>query len=105
MDALTKILLHSVLTRLNEMDTKIRTLTDHVASLNDQATDLKKNITSLINSQDELEQYGRRNSLRLWMSDPETRGENTDELVLKYADKASVTLTAGEISVVRVVRL
>ena len=38
------------------------------------------------------------------MSDSETGGENTDELVLKYADKASVTLTAGEVSVVRVVR-
>ena len=96
-DALTKILLQPVLTRLNEKDAKIQTLTDQVSSLEDQVTDLNKEITSLKNSQDDLEQYGRRNSLRIWMSDPENQGENTDELVLKYAEKASVTLTAGEI--------
>ena len=95
-DALTKILLQPVLTRLNEKYAKIQTLTDQASSLEDQVTDLKNDITSLKNSYD-LEQYGRRNSLRICMSDPETQGENTDELVLKYAEKASVTLTAGEI--------
>ena len=79
-DALTKILLQPVLTRLNEKYAKIQTLTDQVSSLEDQVTDLKNDITSLKNSY-ELEQYGRRNSLRIWMSDPETQGENTDELV------------------------
>ena len=79
-DALTKILLQPVLTRLNEKDAKIQTLTDQVSSLEDQ-----------------VKQYRRRNSLRIWMFDPENQGENTDELVLKYAEKASVTLTAGEI--------
>ena len=64
-DALTKILLQPVLTRLNEKDAKIQTLTDQVSSLEDQVTDLNKEITSLKNSQDDLEQYGRRNSLRI----------------------------------------
>ena len=89
---MTKILLQPVLTRLNKTDAKIQTLTDQVSSLEDQVTDLKNEITSLKNSQDELEQYGRRNSLRIWMSDPENQGENTDELVLKYAEKVSVTV-------------
>lgn len=39
---------------------------------------------------DELEQYSRRNALRIWFPQPEVRGENTDELVSQYAKKKLV---------------
>lgn len=46
---------------------------------------------------DELEQYSRRNALRIWFPQPETGGEDTDKLVLDYAQKVGVEVKSSEI--------
>ena len=50
-----------------------------------------------VKGQDELEQYGRRNALRVWLKDPETEGENTDTIILDVAKKLNVALEPSEI--------
>ena len=49
-------------------------------------------------SLDELEQYGRRNSVRMWSKSEEKTGENTDQIVLEHAQKIGASIAAGDIS-------
>ena len=53
---------------------------------------------SLKVSLDELEQYGRRNSVRMWSKSEEKTGENTDQIVLEHAQKIGASIAAGDIS-------
>jgi len=46
---------------------------------------------------DELEQYSRRNALRIWFPQPESHEDNTDKMVLDYANSIGVTLDPSEI--------
>ncbi len=78
-ETLQTLLVKPLLDRLDEKDRVIDSLT--------------KRVTVLEAAVDELEQYGRRNAVRIWSkSMPETPGERTDELVKAYAQKAGVDL-------------
>lgn len=66
---------------------------EHIRELNAEVTQLKEDVTQLKDAVDELEQYGRRNALRIWSTKmPETPGENTDRLVLDYAQSVGVLI-------------
>lgn len=72
---------------------------DQIDSLTREVTTLKEDVTTLKNTVDELEQYGRRNAVRIWSKNmPETPGENTDEIVKAYTVRAGVDLPPDCIS-------
>ena len=73
-----------MLNRLDEKDEKIRTLTEQVTTLEQHVTGLMDDVTKLHDCQDELQQYGRRNSLRVWMKEPEKHGGDTDTIILNW---------------------
>lgn len=88
---LTEILVKPLLDQLAEKETQINDLTNEVKVLKGEVNELK-------NSVDELEQYGRRNAVRIWSkSMTETPGEDTDEIVRQYARKAGVDLPPNSI--------
>lgn len=89
--ALTEILVRPLLDQLDSKDRLIQDLTMEVK-------DLKSEVDGLKDAVDELEQYGRRNAVRIWSKNmTELPGENTDELVLGYARKAGVDLPPNSI--------
>lgn len=69
--------------RIQELEREVEVATNKLAKAQD--------------SIDELEQYSRRNALRIWFPQPEIQGENTDLLVLNYAKKINVDLKPGDI--------
>lgn len=89
--ALRDILVNPLVEQLEAKDEQIRELTAEV-------TGLKADVDQLKDAVDELEQYGRRNALRIWSKKlPEVPGENTDQLVRSYAEKVGVELPPGSI--------
>lgn len=89
--ALTDILVSPLLEQLAEKETVIKDLTREVNELKGEVVDLK-------NAVDELEQYGRRNALRIWSQTmTETPGEDTDRIVLDYARQTGVELSPDSI--------
>ena len=97
-DALKKILLQPMIDIIKEKDEKIKSLTENVETLKTKVKALQSDVSRLTNGQDELEQYGRRNSIRIWTDEPEKQGEDTDSIVLDYAKKAGVTISSSDIS-------
>lgn len=89
---LTDILVKPLLDEMKRKDEAIQELSAEV-------TTLKAEVSSLKDAVDELEQYGRRNAVRIWSKDmPEKPGENTDVLVRDFAQKAGVDLPPNSIS-------
>lgn len=89
--ALTDILVKPLIDQLETKDQLIRDLTAEVTELKDDVSDLK-------NAVDELEQYGRRNAVRIWSKAmPEVPGESTDAVVQEYAHQVGVTLPPNSI--------
>lgn len=69
-----------------------------IMELQGEVSDLKAETTRLSDAVDELEQYGRRNAVRIWSKTmPELPDENTDDLVLQYAEKVGVQLPPNSI--------
>lgn len=90
-EALRDILLRPLQQKLKAKDEQITELTAQVDSL-------KHDVSSLKDAVDELEQYGRRNALRIWSNSmPERPDEDTDQLVLAYAKQVGVDLPAEAI--------
>lgn len=90
-EALNCILVQPLARQLEAKDEQIKELTDEVTSLKSEVDDLK-------NAVDELEQYGRRNALRVWSKNmPERPGEDTDQLILDYAEQVGVNFPPGAI--------
>lgn len=90
-NALRSILVKPLAEQLKVKDQQIRELNAEVASL-------KSDVSQLKDAVDELEQYGRRNALRVWSKEmPETAGEDTDELIRSYAKKVGVELPPDSI--------
>ena len=91
-DALKKILLQQMIDIIKEKDEKIKSLTENVETLKTKVNALQSDVSRLTNGQDELEQYERRNSIRIWTDEPEKQGEDTESIVMDYAKKAGVTI-------------
>ncbi len=102
-EALNVILVQPLERQLKAKDLEIRELKDEVASLKtdvdqlkyaaEEVVALKCDVNQLKDAADELEQYGRRNAVRIWSKAmPEHPGEDTDKLVLEYAEKVGVDL-------------
>lgn len=90
--ALTDILVSPLLEQLEAKDEQIKELSAEV-------TGLRSEVDHLTNAVDELEQYGRRNAVRIWSrSMPERPGENTDDLVQDYARQAGIELPPHSIA-------
>lgn len=89
--SLTDILVKPLIDQLEARDQLIQDLTTEVH-------DLKSDVEFLKNSVDELEQYGRRNAVRIWShSMTETPGESTDDLLRNYTEKAGFQLPPNSI--------
>lgn len=89
--ALTNIMVKPLLEQLEAKDHQIKDLTTEVSNL-------KSEVVNLQNAVDELEQYGRRNAVRVWSpSLPETPGEDTDALIINVAAKAGIQLPPNTI--------
>lgn len=88
---LTAILTKSLSEQLEAKDRQIQELQTEVTDLKDETAKLKDAV-------DELEQYGRRNAVRIWSKKmPECPGEDTDQLVMEYAEKVGVQLPPNSI--------
>lgn len=89
---LTDILVKPMLDEMKRKDEVIQELSAEVTSL-------KAEVSTLKDAVDELEQYGRRNAVRIWSKDiPEKPGEDTDVLVRDIAKKAGVDIPPNGIS-------
>ncbi len=68
-----------------------------IQALEREVEDTHSKLTSANAAIDELEQYSRRNALRIWFPQPEIQGEDTDKLVLDFAKEIEVDLQPTEI--------
>ena len=91
--SLVKTLLKPMLAELKQRDEKIEQLTAEVQELNNEVHVLKTASTRHEEMLDEHEQYSRRNSLKIWSKKPEKKEENTDDIMMAYADKVGVKLS------------
>ena len=80
-----------MLVELKQKDEKLEQLTAEVQGLKKEV--LKTASTRHEEMLDEHEQYSRRNSLRIWSKEPEMKVENTDDIVMAYAEKVGVKLS------------
>ena len=95
--SLVKTLLKPMLAELKQKDEKLEQLTAEVQELKKEVHVLKTASTRHEEMLDEHEQYSRRNSLRIWSKEPETKEENTDDIVMAYAEKVGVKLSPWDI--------
>ena len=79
---------------IKKKDEKIKSLTENVETLKTKVKALQSDVSRLTNGQDELEEYGRGNSIRIWTDEPEKQGEDTDSIVMDYTKKAGVTISS-----------
>ena len=79
-------------TMMKEKDDKIEELEKELCNVKQASTNLQDEV-------DELEQYSRRNNLRIWGGDDlkEQTNENTNALIVKYAEKVGVNITEAAI--------
>ena len=75
---------------------EIQYLRDENASLQSENESLRERISKVESDNESLEQYTRRNSVRI-SGIPEELSENTDDIVLKLADKLDVPMTSADI--------
>ena len=75
---------------------EIQYLCDENASLQSENESLRERISKVESDNESLEQYTRRNSVRI-SGIPEELSENTDDIVLKLADKLDVPMTSADI--------
>ena len=78
---------------------QMKQLVSKVNQLEESNTFLKERVQMLETRQDSLDQYSRRSCLRISTPWKEEHGEDTDELTIKAASLAGVTLTKSEIEV------
>ena len=75
----------------NMIDTKIiQPLLEKIKSRDEKIDHLEKQVCVLQNEVDALEQYERRNAIRISLPEPEQQGEDTDQLVLELCNKIQV---------------
>ena len=75
---------------------EIQHLRDENASLQSENESLRERISKVESDNDSLEQYTRRNSVRI-SGIPEELSENTDGIILKLAEKLDVPITSADI--------
>lgn len=102
-----KPMVQRMLEEMGALREEVRSLTSQVKELNDlkkMVVELKKEVKDLKADKeeafariDDLEQYGRRPSLRIF-GIPEKQGEDTDVEVLKVAEKLKVPISIADIS-------
>ena len=91
------MLLKPMLAKLKQEDEKLEQLTAEVQELKKEVHVLKTTSNRHEEMLDEHEQYSRRNYLRIWSKEPETKEENTDDNMMAYADKVGVKLSPWDI--------
>ena len=84
--------------KLAEMQCTVDNLKVENTMLKAQVNEITARCNTLEYKQDDLEQYGRRHSLRLHTNVPEDADEDTDQLVIGAVEAAGVTLTLDDIS-------
>ena len=62
-----------------------------VDSLKTQIGFLESRVRDIQSEQDDLEQYSRRNSLRIWSNQPESQSEDTDQIVIDQINTLQVS--------------
>ena len=95
--ALSEMLTVPLLVKLDERENTIASLIERVKVLENTTETLKLDLKTAQDKNDELEQYGRRNSLRVWTPAPEILNENTDRLICDLAKGVGVTILPQEI--------
>ena len=85
-----------VLMSTGALKDEIQYLRDENASLQSDNESLRERISKVESDNESLEQYTRRNSVRI-SGIPEELSENTDDIVLKLADKLDVPMTSADI--------
>ncbi len=78
---------------IKDLASEIEVLKLKLQEKDDRISQLEKAVETKV---DELEQYGRRNNLRIY-GVQETKGEDTDDVVLNVAEKMGVVLDATDI--------
>ena len=82
--------------QMKALEDKNKTLTTEVTSLKNQVATLTTTCNKLLLSQDEAEQYSRRNCLRI-SGIPETDEESTDAIMLAIASECNTTIDLSDI--------
>ena len=82
---------------IQHLETIVERQSERITKYEEQFESMYTQINHLENKYNEIEQYSRRNCLRIYGM-PETTGEVTDDLVINLArDKLEVTLSAADI--------
>ena len=89
--------LGDIVKRLEFLESKHQSDQTIIADLQSKVKGLENKVKTLEAGQDELEQYGRRNAVRVWINDPEKPGENTDKLVLDLASQYNIPIIENDI--------
>ena len=78
------------------LQSSVKSLTDENKSLKDQNASLQSQVLAIGRDSEELEQYTRRNSVRI-TGIPEAAGESTDALVLDLSKEMKSDITTSDI--------
>ena len=97
-DILKNTMSEVLVEKLEEQGKKINILERQNRHLMATVNDLNSKVVSLEEKHDDLEQYGRRYSLRLHTTVPEERGEDTDKIVLEATNTLGVDVKLDDIS-------
>ncbi len=96
---LGNIVRDQVETATQDHEDRIRSLEENNMMLNVQVGEMSKVVRSLEQKCDDLEQYGRRNAVRIRNPWPETQGEDTDQMIRTMCkDLLNIEIKPGEIS-------
>ena len=82
--------------RILDLESKLATKEKEMTALKKKVKSEQETSTKLHTRCDDLEQYGRRNNLRIF-GIRESKDEDTDQHVIKVAERLGVKLSANEI--------
>ena len=98
MQVLKDVMSVAITEKLVELTTEVTVLKKENIALKGKLNMLQTKCDELDAKQDDLEQYGRRNCLRLHTAIPEVRDEDTDEIVIQAAQAIGANVTREDIS-------
>lgn len=82
--------------QVKRLDTEVQGLKEENARLSDENNDIRERLSKVEFAKDDLEQYSRRNSVRI-SGYPEDTSENTDNIVLSIARELDVEIIKSDI--------
>ena len=95
---LERVVSEAVKVKLEVLENKVITVQQTNRTLQNKVNEMQTKLDSIEEHLDDLQQYGRRNCLRLHTNISEDRGEDTDQIVLNAVTKLGIQVKLQDIS-------